>query len=119
VAAAIPVEVFRVGGRQERALVVVKPPRHPRRTRIFKIDDGVLIAVEQRIPEGLPRLMHHPCEMKLRAGLDTLPEKSIEDCRGCRTIVTSVMKAQTNFNRVCHDPATLRSWNRTNTHGKP
>jgi hypothetical protein len=119
VAAAVLAKVLRIGWREKSTLVMIEPPRHSRRARIFKIDDGVLIPVEQRLPEGLARLVHHAREMKVRAGLDALPKKSIEDRCGCRAIETSVMKAQTNFNRVCHDPNTLRSYKRTNTDGKP
>ena len=68
-AAAILAEVFRVGGCKERALVMVKPPGHPRRTGILEIDDGVLVAVKQPVLEWLPRPVRHPREVELRAGL--------------------------------------------------
>jgi hypothetical protein len=46
VAAAILAEVFRIGGRQEGALVMVKPPSDARRAGILEIDNGIFIAVE-------------------------------------------------------------------------
>ena len=106
VAAAILAEILRVGGSQERALVMVKPPGHARRTRIFEIDDGIFIAVKQAVLERLPRLVSHPREMKLRVGLDALAKKTIEDRRRRRAIEASVVKAQPNFDRVCHCPPT-------------
>jgi hypothetical protein len=99
-AAAIPAKVFRIGGRQERALVMVKPPGHARRTRIFEIDNGVFIAVKQPFLEELPRPVGHPREVKFRTGLDALSKKTIEDRRRCRAIEASVVKAQTNIDRV-------------------
>ena len=94
VAAMVLAEVLRIGGSQERALVMIKPPGHERRTRIFKIDDGILIAVKQAVLERLARAVCHAREMELRMGLDALSKKAIENRRRCSAIETSVVKAQ-------------------------
>jgi hypothetical protein len=49
--AGVLLEVRRVLWREKRALVMVEPPRDPRRRRIFEIDDGVLVAGEIRLVE--------------------------------------------------------------------
>ncbi len=107
VAAAVLPKVLGVGGSEERALVMVKPPGHARRARVFEIDDGVFIAVEQGFREGMPRLVRHPREMKLRARPDALPKKAVEDRRRRRAVEASVVKAQSNFDRVRHSPPSL------------
>ena len=50
----------RVGGREERALVMVEPPGQLRRVGIFEIDDGVLVAVEDTVFERLRSFVRHP-----------------------------------------------------------
>ena len=50
VAAAVLAEILGVGGSKERALVMVKPPGHARRAGIFEIDDGIFIAIKERLP---------------------------------------------------------------------
>jgi hypothetical protein len=81
---------------------MVKPPRHARRIRVFEIDNGIFIAIEKGFREWVPRLMRHPREMKLRARLDTLSKKAVENRRRSRTVEASVVKAQSNFDRIRH-----------------
>jgi hypothetical protein len=40
--------------------------------------------------------------MKLRASLDTLSKKAVENRRRSRTVEASVVKAQSNFDRIRH-----------------
>jgi hypothetical protein len=55
----------------------------------------------------MPRLMRHPREMKLRSRLHALSKKAVEDrCRG-RAVEASVVKTQSNFDRVRHSPPSL------------
>jgi hypothetical protein len=51
--AAIVAEVLRVFRCQERALVMIEPPRQARIAGVFKIDDRVFVAVKQA---GLKKL---------------------------------------------------------------
>jgi hypothetical protein len=46
--------------------------------------------------------MRHAREMKIRAGLNSLTKKAVEDRRRRRSVEASVMKAQSNFDRVRH-----------------
>src|SRR5438128_5422196 len=48
----LPAELLSVGGSQERALMMIEPPCHLRRTGILEIDDDILIAVEDAPSHG-------------------------------------------------------------------
>src|SRR5260221_4663595 len=72
VSAAIVPEMFSVGGRKKSALVMVKPPGHARRAGIFKIDDGVFVAIKQSRLERLPCAVRHPPKMQFRYREDSL-----------------------------------------------
>ncbi len=86
---------------------MIEPPGHPRRTGILEIDNGVLIAVEQPVRELLPGLMRHARKLELRAGVDPLAKKAVEDRRRGRSVEAAVVKTQTNFYRVRQCPSTL------------
>jgi hypothetical protein len=95
--ARILLEVLRIGGSQKRALVMVEPPGHLRRIRVFEVDDYVLVAVKQ-IP--FPRLggpMGHSREMKFGARVNPLAIEAVKKCGGSGAIKTAVMKAQSYF----------------------
>src|SRR4029077_7705402 len=82
----------------------VKLPGRGRRDRGFKIDDGFFVAVKHGFREGMPRLVRHPREMKLRPRLDALSKKAIENRRRRRAVEASVVKTQSNFARIRHSP---------------
>src|SRR5439155_1636363 len=60
----LPAELLSVGGRQERALMMIEPPCHLRRTGILEIDDDILIAVEDE-----NRSEEHTSELQSRGHL--------------------------------------------------
>src|SRR3974390_2566256 len=47
--------------------------------------------------------------MELRTWLDAFPKKAVEDRRRSRSVETSVVKAQSNFDRVRHSPPSPHS----------
>jgi hypothetical protein len=55
----------------------------------------------------VPRLVRHPREMKLRARPDALSKKAVENRRRRSAVEASVVKAQSNLDRVRHSPPSL------------
>jgi hypothetical protein len=96
-AAAVLAKMLGIGWSEKCALMMVKPPGDARRARIFEIDNDVLIAVKQGFRKRVACLVSHSREVKFRARLEALSEKSIEDRRRRSAVEASVMKAQSNF----------------------
>src|SRR5207302_10788599 len=65
-------ELFSVGWRQKRALMMVKPPRLFRRIRKLEIYNDIFVPVEEACCPALRRAVRHPCKTELRARLKSL-----------------------------------------------
>src|SRR5579859_23415 len=91
--ARIPAKVFRVSFREERALVMVKPPRQAVAGGILKIDDGVLIAVENTLIKELTGPVHHPRVIKMRLGINAGAIETREHGGRTGAIKTLIVKA--------------------------
>src|SRR5260221_2930933 len=107
-------EIFGVGRRQERALVMVKPPGDFRRIGVLEINDGVFVAIEQALFPRMLGLMGHPAEAEFGLGIEVLPIKAVKKRRGSGAIETAIMETQSDLGhreRVCPTPARVR-WQR-------
>jgi hypothetical protein len=71
-AALIPSEMFRVGFREEGALVMVEPPSQPGAAGILEVNDHVLFAVKDIFVEELARAMHQTAVTYRGPGIDAL-----------------------------------------------
>jgi hypothetical protein len=87
--------------------VVIEPPRHARRAGVFEVDNGIFIAVKERLGKGISRPVGHSRELELGARVNALAEKAVENSRRGCAVKASVMEAQTNFYRVRHSPPSL------------
>src|SRR5579872_2198395 len=70
--ALVLLEVLRVGGREEGALVMIEPPRDFRRTGVLEVDDGVLVAIELLIIKQRTRAVDETGENEVGVLADTL-----------------------------------------------
>src|ERR1700733_9567095 len=82
--------------RQERALMMIEPPRQPRRARILEINNRVLVAVENIVLEWLRRPVRHPRITKLHLRIDSLAIKSRKNRRRRRAVKTLVVEKNSN-----------------------
>jgi hypothetical protein len=85
-------KVLGVRGRQESALMMVKPPGDFWRIRILKIHDHVFVAVKQPIGPGLRRAMGHAGQRKLRLGIESFAVEPIEKRRGSGAVKAAIVK---------------------------
>ena len=90
----MPAEIFRIGSRQKRTLMMIEPPGDFGGVGILEIDDRVLVAVEQSILPRLHRAMRHSGEMKVRVSVNPLPVKTIKQRSRGSAIKTAVMETQ-------------------------
>jgi hypothetical protein len=79
-------------GAEERALVMIKPPAQARITGIFKIHDGILIAVKLDIQKKLAGAMRQALIDKLRVFVDCAQIEVAENGCGCQTIEAIIVK---------------------------
>ncbi len=89
--ALVVLEVRGVGGREKRAFMMVEPPRNLRRTGVFEVDDGVLVAVEVGLIKERPRAMQQAGEDKLSVFADALAIKAGEQRGGGSSVETLVV----------------------------
>src|SRR5713226_3326450 len=94
---AVAVEVLRVGGCEEGALVVIEPPGDPRRTRILEVHDAVFVAIEHSWLERLRGPVGQTGEMEFRVGVDPLAVKAQKDRGRCGAIEATIVEAETNL----------------------
>jgi hypothetical protein len=92
--AGLPAKMFGVGGRQERALVVVEPPRHLRGIRILEVHDYIFIAVKQARFPRLRGVVRHPQETKLGILIKLFPEKAVKESGGSRAIKAAIVETK-------------------------
>src|ERR1700693_5222358 len=102
----IVAEMLGVLGLQERALVMVKPPRQLRRTGILEIHDGVLLAVKHSILEWLRSLVRHSGVEEFRVGMNALAVEPRKDRGGGSPVKTLVVEANANLQCMLLPPST-------------
>src|SRR5215831_17051099 len=83
--------MIRVGGAEEGALVVVKPPRQAGIAGVLEIDDGVFIAVEQVGVEGLGSPVSHARVPELGGRVNRPVNEAAEKCGRGRAIEAMVV----------------------------
>src|ERR1700726_33895 len=86
-------EIFGVFGLEEGALVVVEPPGEVGRGGIFEIDDGVFVAVEGAVFEGLRGLVRHAGVEEFGGGIDAFAIEARENRGGRCSVETLVVEA--------------------------
>src|SRR5580704_8791918 len=89
-------KISRILRRKKRALMMIKPPSQPRRTRILEIHDGILVAIKHPILKRLRSLMRHPHKMKRSVSIDPLAVKPRKNRRRTRPIKTLIVKEDLN-----------------------
>src|SRR5206468_10690189 len=95
-AARVAAEVFGVSRSEERALVMIEPPRQAVGAGILEVDDGVLIAVENIRLEKLAGPVHQAAVTELRLGVDRGPIKTGEESRGAGAVKALVMETHSD-----------------------
>jgi hypothetical protein len=63
---------------EKSALMVIEPPCELFIIRIFEIDNGILVAVEEAVFEDLARAVGHASVMKIRIRVKFPPDKTAE-----------------------------------------
>src|SRR5438552_16027876 len=87
-------ELYSVGRRQKRALMMDKPPRHFRRIRKLEIYNYIFVAVEEACFPGLLRAVRHPCKTELRALVKSLAIKPVKESGRSGAIKTAIVKTE-------------------------
>jgi hypothetical protein len=77
---------------QERALVMIEPPREARIARVLEIQDGIFVAIELDIKEQLPGTMCQPLILELGVRADCIEIEVGEYGCGRQTIEAVVVK---------------------------
>src|ERR1700733_15090610 len=80
--------------RQERALMMVEPPRQQRRTGVFEVHNRVFVAVKNSILERMRSLVGHSRVINLRVRMNAFAVEAFENRSRGRSIETSVMKTK-------------------------
>ena len=78
-AAGVPAEMLRIFRVQEGALMMIEPPGQARIARVFEIDDGVFVAIEQARIEHLRRLVGHPGIAEFRIRVNRARDEAAEE----------------------------------------
>ena len=84
-------EMFAVLGRQKGALVMIEPPGEARVGGIFKVDNGVDVAVEHARLKQLRSFVRQAGEEKLGAGIELFFHETAEEGRGGRAVETMIV----------------------------
>src|ERR1700675_66601 len=74
--------------------MMVKPPGHSRRIRIFEVHNHVFVTVEKTVRPGLRRAVGHPGQFELRLQIETFTVKTVKKCGGGGAIKTTIMETQ-------------------------
>ena len=85
-------EVGRVGGGKESALVVVEPPGDARRRGVLEVHDRVLVAIELGLVEQAAGAMHQTAEDELGVVANALAIKARKQRRARRPVETLIVK---------------------------
>src|SRR5262249_26211495 len=81
--------VFR---REEGALVMVEPPGDLLGTRVFEVDDGVLVTVELGLVEQSTGAVNQTGELEVHAVADTFGIEAREESGRARAVKTFIVK---------------------------
>src|SRR5216683_981899 len=71
--------------------MMIEPPRHLRRSRVFEIDNRILTIHKRTLIEQRPRPMHQPVIRELIRRLHALPVKSSEQRSRASPIETFIV----------------------------
>ena len=78
----MPAEIFRIGSRQKRTLMMIEPPGDFGGVGILEIDDRVLVAVEHLlIKEDVAGSMKQRAVLDFSAWMDSFLVEAAERCR--------------------------------------
>src|SRR5207245_2324659 len=103
-------ELFRVGGRQKRALVMVEPPRQFRRIGKFEIYNYIFVAVEQPRFPGLRCAVRHSREAEFCVLVKTFAVKPVKESGGSSAIKAAIVKAEPDLgHRLAYSLLRLRT----------
>jgi hypothetical protein len=80
--------------RKESALMMIEPPGHLRRVRVFEVHDDVLVAVEQALFPRWHSAVGHAGEAKLRGLVEALAVETVKKRSRRRAIKATIVKAQ-------------------------
>jgi hypothetical protein len=80
--------------------MVVEPPSHLWRVRVFEIDNGVFIAVKKAWSPGLLRAVRHASEAKFRGGIEFFPIEAVEQSGRGGPIKATVVEAEPDAGHV-------------------
>ena len=117
--AGVLLEVRGVLRRQERALMVIEPPRDSRRWRVLEVDDGILVAGEVFLVEQRTGAMHQSNVLELDVLADAFAIEPRKKRRRTGSVKTLVVVKDPYLHRpfpMPPAPATpdCSSWNRIN-----
>ncbi len=87
-------ELLGVGGREESALVMVKPPGNFRGIRILEVDDNIFIAVEEAFIPGLRGAVRHAGEAELGGGVEALAVKAVKKSSGGGSVKATIVETE-------------------------
>src|SRR4051794_8138936 len=79
--------------------MMIEPPGQFWSCGIFEIDDGVFVAVEQRIVKLLSSCVRHAGVSKVGGRMELVRHKAAEVCRRRRAIETMVVVQDSNFHQ--------------------
>src|SRR5580704_13957193 len=82
---------------EECALVMVEPPGEQRRAGIFEVHNGVFVAVENAVLEGLRGFVGHPRVHKLGVGMDALAVKTRKNRGRGSSVEALIVKTKANL----------------------
>src|ERR1051325_8136825 len=88
--------MFRVLGSEERALMVIEPPRQTRIAGVFEIHDGILVAIKQTVLKELGGLMGHAGVVEFGIGMERAADKAAEKCRRRGAVETMIVIENSN-----------------------
>ena len=88
-----------VGGSEKGALVMIEPPGEARGARVFEVDDGVFVAVEDSVFERGGGLVGHASELEVGGGINALAIKAGEDGGRGGAVEAFIVKENVNFQR--------------------
>src|ERR1700680_4271438 len=98
--ALVALEVGGVCRREERALVMVEPPRDPGGTGVFEIDDGILVSVEIGFVEERSGAMQEAGEDEVGVFANALAIEAREQGGGASSVEALVVVEDSDFQSV-------------------
>src|SRR5205807_4844999 len=102
VAMAIVLRVFR---RKECALMVIEPPGNFGRWRVFKINDGILVAIKILFVEQRPCAVYKSAELKVGILANAIPVEAGKQCGRSSPVKALIVKKYPDFHSALPFPA--------------